>query len=135
MVDKKPTEVKEIIHNWAKVYDKARYLKSEHDLKEKEYGIPWRSAYKAVIIQIILDLEKGKLVNERAQTSEQAFEIISRASSYVMSEIEKKDKAQDAIAKLQTQYSMLEKNVIYLKKLLKEPETSKFEEIKKKVFA
>ena len=135
MVDKRPSDVKEIIQTWAKVYDKARYLKSEHDLKEKEYGIPWRSAYKALIIQIVYDLEKNKLVNERAQTSEQAFDIIIRVASYVINELEKKDKAQDVAAKLNTQYNILEKNVIYLKKLLKEPEPSKFDEIKKKVFA
>ena len=56
-------------------------------------------------------------------------------AGYVINEIEKKDKAQDVVAKLNTQYNILEKNVIYLKKLLKEPEPSKFDEIKKKVFA
>ena len=135
MVDKSSSDVKEIAHKWAKVFDKARYLKSEHDLKEKEYGIPWRSAYKAVIIQIVYDLEKNKLVNERAQTSEQAFDIITRVATYVVSEVETKQKAQDVVTKLNTQYNLLEKNVIYLKKLLKEPEPSKFDEIKKKVFA
>ena len=134
MVDSKAPDVKEILKNWAKIYDKARYLKSEHDLKEKEYGIPWRSAYKAVILQIVHDLEKNKLVNERAQTSEQAFDIIERAATYVVSELEKKEKAHDIVAKLNTQYNVLEKNVIYLKKLLKEQETAKFDEIKHKVF-
>ena len=127
MVDSKAPDVKEILKNWAKIYDKARYLKSEHDLKEKEYGIPWRSAYKAVILQIVHDLEKNKLVNERAQTSEQAFDIIERAATYVVSELEKKEKAHDVVAKLNTQYNVLEKNVIYLKKLLKEQETAKFD--------
>ncbi len=64
MVEKK-VDAKEILGLWAKIFDKSKYLKSEHDLKEKEYGIPWRSAYKTVILSIVLDLEKAKLVNER----------------------------------------------------------------------
>ena len=70
MVDKRPSDVKEIIQTWAKVYDKARYLKSEHDLKEKEYGIPWRSAYKAVIIQ------KDETVEEYKARLEQVEKLI-----------------------------------------------------------
>ena len=67
---------KDIKRRWKQTRKKAEYLKSEHNQKEKEYGISWRSAYKAIILQIVFDLEKNKLVNERAQTSEQAFDII-----------------------------------------------------------
>ena len=99
MIDKK-VDVTDILGQWSKIFDKAKYLKSEHDLKEKEYGIPWRSAYKTVILSIVLDLEKVKLVNERAQNSEQAFEIIARTSNYVFSEIEKNQKSAESVQKL-----------------------------------
>ena len=65
-----PSDAPGLQAEWAKIYDKAHYLQSEHDLKEKEYGIPWRTAYKGVIIAAIQELEKKKLVNEHAQNSE-----------------------------------------------------------------
>ena len=56
-MEKKPTDGKDITMTWYKLYDKARYLKTEHDLKEREYGIPWRSAYKETIIKSVAELE------------------------------------------------------------------------------
>ena len=56
-MERKPTDGKDITMTWYKLYDKARYLKTEHDLKEREYGIPWRSAYKETIIKSVAELE------------------------------------------------------------------------------
>ena len=64
------TDAKSLQADWAKVYDKAHYLQSEHDLKEKEYGIPWRSAYKAAMVAAVGDLEQKKLVTEKANNTE-----------------------------------------------------------------
>ena len=64
-------------------------MQSEHDLKEKEYGIPWRSAYKAAIIAAINDLEAKKLVTEKATNTEQGFEILNRVSNFVKQEVDR----------------------------------------------
>ena len=60
-MEKRSNETKEIHTKWNKLYDKARYLKSEHDLKEKEYGIPWRSAYKTALVTSVHELEQQKI--------------------------------------------------------------------------
>ncbi len=67
---KHATDSKGLQQEWAKVFDKAHYLQSEHDLKEKEYGIPWRSAYKAAMVAAVNHLESLKLVTERANNTE-----------------------------------------------------------------
>jgi hypothetical protein len=122
---------------WAKIYDKAHYLQSEHDLKEKEYGIPWRSAYKAAIIAAVAELEHKKLVTEKSTNTEQSFEIINRVAGFVKQEVDRLAgvKGQiEQINKLVTQYEVFQRNIIYLKKLLKEPNPAKFEDVKKSVF-
>ena len=58
-------------------------------MKEKEYGIPWRSAYKAAIIAAINDLEAKKLVTEKATNTEQGFEILNRVSNFVKQEVDR----------------------------------------------
>ena len=40
----------------------------------------------------------------------------------------------DYIIEIDNNYNVLEKNIIYLKKLLKEQETARFDEIKHEVF-
>ncbi len=34
---------------WKRLENQTKYLSAEHDQKEKEYGIPWRSAFKKEI--------------------------------------------------------------------------------------
>ena len=87
--NKKKSDYKEIPLLWAKLLDKARYLRSEHDLKEKEYGIPWRTAYKMAVISAVIELEKAKVCTERAGSSEQAFDIVHATAKNVKAEIDK----------------------------------------------
>ena len=79
-MEKKATDGRDITLRWAKLYDRARYLKSEHDLKEREYGIPWRSAYKQTVLNSVAELEKLKVCTERASSAEHAFELIFKAA-------------------------------------------------------
>ena len=134
---KHSTDAKGLQAEWAKVYDKAHYLQSEHDLKEKEYGIPWRSAYKVAIIAAISELEQKKLVTEKATNTEQSFEILNRVANFVKQEVDRLAgmKGQvDQLAKLIGQYEAFQRNVIYLKKLLKQPDPALFNDVKKSVF-
>ena len=87
-MEKKATDGRDITLKWAKLYDRARYLRSEHDLKEREYGIPWRSAYKETVMHSVAELEKGKVCTERAANSEHAFELIFKAAQVVKKEVD-----------------------------------------------
>ena len=49
-------KIDQMIYQWDKVLDNARYLGVEHRHKEKEYGIKWRETFK-----IELDKEYSKL--------------------------------------------------------------------------
>ena len=126
-----------VFYIWTKLYDKARYLKSEHDLKEKEYGIPWRTAYKTAVISAVNELEKAKICNERVSSSEQAFEIIHLAAKNIKGEVDRANnkKQEDHLKLIRERYQLFEKFINFLKKLLKEPDSSKFEAIKKETFA
>ena len=48
--------------------DNATYMPSEHIQKEKEYGIPWRSAFKVEMAKIIHETNK-KLMGEENEES------------------------------------------------------------------
>ncbi len=74
---------------WRKLTDRARYLESEHNFKEKEYGIPWRTAFKEIIIQSIMDLEKKSLVSTRVSSAEHAFHVIRETALVIRGEIDK----------------------------------------------
>lgn len=50
------------IQRYIVLLDNATYMESEHIQKEKEYGITWRSAFKAELQKIIDELFK-QLVN------------------------------------------------------------------------
>ena len=134
-MDTKPTDGKDITLAWNKLYDRTRYLKSEHDLKEREYGIPWRSSYKETIIHSVSDLEKQKLFSEKASSSEQGFDIIFKAAQVVKKEVDSNQGVDqvDNLRKLREKYKALENHINLLKRLLKEQEPAKFESIKKEI--
>jgi hypothetical protein len=77
-----------------------------------------------------------KICSERVSNSEQAFEILHKAALKVKAEIDEKSAKKD-MENLQTvkdKNLILEKYIIFLKKLLKEADNSRFDTIKKEVF-
>ena len=77
-----------------------------------------------------------KICSERVSNSEQAFEILHKAALKVRGEIDVKSAKKDMenLQLVKDKNIILEKYIIYLKKLLKESDNSKFDTIKKEVF-
>ena len=89
------------------------------------------------MVAAVNDLESKKLVTEKATNTEQGFEILNRVANFVKNEVDRlaglKGQEQQ-LAKLIGQYEAFQRNIIYLKKLLKEPNPEHFDEVKKSVF-
>lgn len=118
---------------WSKLANQSLYLLAEHDQKEKEYGIPWRSAFKVAINTSVTDL-RLKLFGKQDQDAKLSpFEAIKEITSNGKQDIESFHIASqaDMIFMLNDRFEFLYKHIHYLKKLLKEPEIVKFEEIKR----
>ena len=52
------------LEHWDRLRDYVKYLEVEHDLKEKEYGIKWRCAFKEAILSSVPALRAKGLIHE-----------------------------------------------------------------------
>ena len=66
-----------VMLRYIKLLDDCTYMPNEHIQKEKEYGIPWRSAYKVEIRNLVDELAKKFLGSQaEAATKEDPFLIL-----------------------------------------------------------
>ena len=57
--------------------DNATFMPSEHIQKEKEYGIPWRSAFKKQMQDLVAVVAK-KLLSAEEDPSAEPFEVLHK---------------------------------------------------------
>eukprot|EP00347_Sterkiella_histriomuscorum_P000466 403375749 len=127
---------KEQYEQWKKLNNQARYLSSEHDQKEKEYGIAWRSAFKIEINKALLQLRMKLFGIDKIEDGEDVFSALNLIVSNSKQDAESfyLNTQLNMLNTIQESYKLMERQVTYLKKLLKEPDTAKFEHIKKEIF-
>lgn len=123
-----------VMQRFVTLLDNATYMPIEHVQKEKEYGIPWRSAFKAEL-QAFTEVAKSRFLGE-----EQKFELADEAFVF-FHKIIKKDALDaatfDAMSQADFMCMMLEnleacEQWLYqIKALLKEPDYFIFEDLKK----
>ena len=125
-----------IMQRYITLLDNATYMPCEHIQKEKEYGIPWRSAFKKELETMIDALAKRTV-------SSDGFDEDHEDPFVLLHKIVKKDAIDaatfdamsqaDLLSMLNDNLELLEKTVYTIKALLKEPEFEKFEEVKESV--
>ena len=108
----------------------------EHIQKEKEHGIPWRTAFKKELESMIDALSKRTV-------SSDGFDEDLEDPFVLLHKIVKKDAIDaatfdamsqaDLLSMLNDNLELLEKTVYTIKALLKEPDFDKFEEVKESV--
>ncbi|CDW79693.1 UNKNOWN [Stylonychia lemnae] len=126
----------EAYDNWKKLLNQSQYLSSEHEQKEKEYGIPWRSAFKVEIRSALSHLKHRLFGRPDIDENEDVFNSLVNlvynskqdAESFFL------NTQSDMLQTLQESYDLMHNQIIYLKKILKEPEVKKFAEIKQSIF-
>ena len=113
--------------------DNATYMPCEHIQKEKEYGIPWRSAFKKELKDFADSVYK-RLVGEDAILPEtedpfQFFHKVIKKDALDAATFDAQSQA-DFLSMMTEQLEMLEKALYQIKALLKEPDFLIFEEVK-----
>ena len=119
-----------MMERYIDVLDNATYMPCEHIQKEKEYGITWRSAFKAQLHELINDLHL------RFIPGDDGYDPLTTDPFVLLHQIVKKDVIDAATFDTRTQadflvlmldqLEMLEKTVYMIKSLLKQPEISEF---------
>ena len=125
-----------IMQRYITLLDNATYMPCEHIQKEKEYGIPWRSAFKKEL-EVMIDALAKRTV------SSDGFDEDTEDPFVLLHKIVKKDAIDaatfdamsqaDLLSMLNDNLELLEKTVYIIKALLKEPDFEKFEDIKEEV--
>ena len=125
-----------IMQRYITMLDNATYMPCEHIQKEKEYGIPWRSAFKVELEQMIDALVRRTIDAEGFDPDlEDPFELlhkIVKKDCIDASSFDQETKA-DLICMFMDNLELIEKVVYTTKALLKEPDFSRFDEIKERV--
>ena len=107
----------------------------EHQQKEKEYGIPWRTAFKKETYDLA-DATFKRLVSEDGFPEMDDpfvfFHKLIRKDAIDASTFDATSQA-DLLAMMVENLELLEKNVYQLKAMLKEPDFLIFEDVKKEV--
>ena len=60
----------EVLDRWKVMANWCKYLRSEHEQKEREYGIPWRSQFKIESIKEVKEV-KSKIFGEDFDKNDQ----------------------------------------------------------------
>jgi len=113
--------------------DNVTYMKHEHIQKEKEYGIPWRSAFKTELYGIAGELHARTMSESEAEEMEDdpfvVMHKIVRQDSVDAATFDSRCQA-DLLFMLVNQLEFLEIGVYTIKKMLKESDFALFEDIK-----
>jgi hypothetical protein len=124
---------KVIMDRFFTLLDNVTYMKHEHIQKEKEYGIPWRSAFKVELYEISASLHARTMSESEAEEmDEDPFVVmhkIVRQDSVDAATFDSRCQA-DLLFMLVNQLEFLEIGVYTIKKMLKESDHSLFNDIK-----
>ena len=127
----------EALVHWRELRGWARYLEVEAMQKEKEYGIPWRSAFKLELKDSVEQLRQRQMADKlhNQLMMENKFEVLKAIVGNHLAEVESNqaENNADMVLFLQENYRFLERHVKYLKALLKEEDVKRFPEIKQRV--
>ena len=121
-----------IMQRYVTLLDNATYMPCEHIQKEKEYGIPWRTAFKRELFAFADSTYKRLVGEEGFPETEDPFlffhkivkkDALDAATFDAMSQA-------DFISMMTENLELLEKCLFQIKALLKEPDFLIFEEVK-----
>ena len=124
-----------VMERFIDILDNATYMPNEHIQKEKEYGIPWRTAFKEELTINVSELSRKTLGNQEQDDKEHKEDPFATLHTII-----KKDVIDAATLDTQTQaehlslmvdqLEILEKSVHTIKCLLKQPYFLEFENTK-----
>lgn len=125
----------EVMQRYIVVLDNATFMPCEHIQKEKEYGIIWRSAFKAELYTLIDSVSKRLISSDGFNRDNDPFEVLHK--------VVKKDCIDAATFDMRTQadllcmlvdnLELLEKVIFQIKAMLKEPMPENFDACKKEL--
>lgn len=116
--------MRHLTERWAKAIDNAAYLIFEHRIKEKEYGIKWRTAYKAELKEEAMML-RGKFGEHLGDQEFEDFNhVISELVLKDFTDVQKMKSDNDfgLMVMLDTNICQYEISLTYLRKILKTPD-------------
>jgi len=67
-----------IMQRYIVLLDNATYMPCEHIQKEKEYGIPWRSAFKQELYALVNGLAQKLISSQGFEEGEDPFEVLHK---------------------------------------------------------
>ena len=113
--------------------DNATYMPCEHIQKEKEYGIPWRSAFKKELMAFADATYKRLVGDDGFPETEDPFVFFHKVIKKDALDAATFDALTQAdfIAMMIENLELMEKSLYQLKAMLKEPDFAMFEEVKK----
>ena len=123
-----------MMRRYFELIDNATYMPHEHIQKEKEYGIPWRTAFKQELLAI-----GGELIRKREKEVKQRSADPFVDLLYLAKKDQETAQSFNKIAQADLLYGMkgdleeLELVLYKLKGLLKEPRYEIFEDVKSRV--
>lgn len=121
-----------MMQRYLTLLDNATYMPSEHIQKEKEYGIPWRTAFKREMIAFADAVTKRMISEEGFDEADDPllfFHQIIKKDAIDASTFDAMTQA-DLLSMMIENLEILEKSLYQIKAMLKEPDFSKFEKVK-----
>ena len=115
---------KSIMERFFDLLDNVTYMKHEHIQKEKEYGIPWRSAFKKELIELVDETHRRLIGEENEILDEDPFMVmhkIVRQDAIDAATFDSRCQA-DLMMMLVDQLEYMEIVAYQIKKLLKTPD-------------
>ena len=113
--------------------DNVTYMPIEHIQKEKEYGIPWRSAFKAELLEFT-KLAKDRILGEGDLLADEEpftfFHKVVKKDALDAATFDAQSQA-DFMSMLLDSLESLEQWIYQLKAMLKEPDYHIFEDLKR----
>lgn len=126
-----------IMARYVTLLDNATFMPFEHIQKEKEYGIIWRSAFKAEMHKLVDGMARRLVSSDGFAPEQDPFQVLHKiivkdcqdAATFDM-----RTQA-DLMCMLVDNLEIIEKVAFQIKAMLKEPEPDLFEDVKGEVLA
>ena len=124
----------DMMARWFNLRDCAQYLSAEHQQKEREYGITWRSAFKQQLNKKTNELSV-KLTGSGIAEDQDPFDVLYQLVVKDYDDVRQFDeKCQaDLICMLAENLRNLSITIYTLKKLLKQPDQTSFHVCEKEI--
>ena len=126
-----------VMERFIDILDHATYMPNEHIQKEKEYGIPWRTAFKEELTINVSELSRKTLGDQQEQDDREhkkdpfeTLHIIIKKDCIDAATLDTQTQAEH-LSLMVDQLEILEKSVHTIKCLLKQPNLLEFENTKK----